>query len=73
MEEINIIKQQLKKLQKKGIALDIVNDTIVLVDIKKQADAITKYDASTNKWDGLSKDHINFDKFDTSKYIITSL
>lgn len=73
MEEINIIRQQLKKLRKKGIALDIVNDGIVLVDLKKQADTITEYDASTNKWDGMSKDHENYDKFDASKYIIASL
>ena len=73
MEEIKIIKQQLKKLSKKGIHLDIVNDTVCLVDSKKQVEVFKEYDNSPKKWDGMSKDVENYDIIDTSKYIVADL
>jgi len=73
MEEIKIIKAQLNKLEKKGISLDIVNDTICFVSNKMQIKTIDDYDKSTKKWDGMAKDIQNYDIVDTSKYIIDVL
>jgi hypothetical protein len=72
MEEINIIRRELKKLSKKGIELDIVNDTVCLVDRKIQIKTITEYEKSTKKWNGMSKDRENYDICDESKYIVAS-
>jgi hypothetical protein len=73
MEEIKIIKKQLKILEKKGIELDIVNDTIVFIDVKKRSDLIKAYNESCNKWNGMSKDVENYDTLNSNDYIVISL
>ena len=55
MEEIKIITEQLKKLAKKGYHLDIVRDTIVLIDTNAFINETEKYEKSTNKNQPLKK------------------
>ena len=73
MEEIKIIKEQLKKLSKKGISLDVVNGAICFVSHELLKNTIEEYDRSTKKWNGMSKDVENYDIIDSSKYIIDSI
>jgi len=73
MEEIKIIKQQLKKLSKKGIHIDIIGVSVCLVDSKKQKKAIEEYNDSESKWDGLNKNFEKYDHLSSEKYIVDYL
>jgi hypothetical protein len=74
MEEIDIIRKQLKKLNKKGISLAIVNDTICFIDNKLFEETKKEFeDEGKIEWDGLRKDVGNYAVFDSSKYIVGTL
>jgi len=73
MNEIMIIKRELKKLKKKGISLEIVNDAIVLVNNKKQCEVLLEYENSDRQWDGMSTDVENYDLLDVEKFIVDTL
>lgn len=70
MKEIEIIRKQLKILASKGYCLDIVNDTICLIDTKIFIKESEFYKNSTNKHQPLKKGGLNGDIMDESKYII---
>lgn len=73
MEEIDIIRKQLKKLNKKGISLAIVNDTICFIDNSLFEKTKNEFEEGEKEWDGLSKDVENYAVFDSSKYILGTL
>ena len=73
MEEIKIIKQQLKKLARKGIALEIINDTVYLIDSKKQVEVMADYSKCTNVWDGIKKDYENYSTLEIGKFVVAIL
>ena len=71
MNEIEIINKQLKKLKEKGYILDIINDTICLIDTKIFLSETKTYNESINKHNNMRKGHeLNGDIIDASKFIV---